>query len=197
MKNREKLIRLTYLAVLTALIWVMSLTPIGYLRAGGIEITFLLIPVLLGAYLLGPAGGAFLGLMFGLTSFVQCFGISAFGTTIFNINPFGAAFSCLVPRILMGLVAGLLFRAFSKRDLKGLWSLPVVSLIGALCNTVGFTGSILLFYWKNPTFTEAYGATSILAFLALFITFNALIEAAASTVLTTAIGQAMRTARRK
>ena len=31
------------------------------------------IPVVIGAMILGPAGGAVLGLVFGLTSFYQCF----------------------------------------------------------------------------------------------------------------------------
>ena len=43
--------------------------------------------VVIGAIILGPTAGAILGGVFGITSFIQCFGISAFGTLLFGINP--------------------------------------------------------------------------------------------------------------
>ena len=67
--SRQKLVRLVLTALLTALIIVMAFTPLGYLKAGAIEITFITIPVIIGAVLLGPVGGLFLGAVFGITSF--------------------------------------------------------------------------------------------------------------------------------
>ena len=63
---------LTRLAVFVAVTLVMAYTPLGYLRTPGLEITFLMIPVTVGAIVLGPAAGAILGGVFGLTSFFQC-----------------------------------------------------------------------------------------------------------------------------
>ena len=51
--------RLVLTALLTALIIVMAFTPLGYLKSGAIEITFIPVPIVIGAVLLGPAGGAF------------------------------------------------------------------------------------------------------------------------------------------
>ena len=59
--SRQKLVRLVLTALLTALIIVMAFTPLGYLKSGAIEITFIPVPIVIGAVLLGPAGGAFLG----------------------------------------------------------------------------------------------------------------------------------------
>ena len=57
--NASKKVRtLTYLAVLTAIIFLLSFTPIGYLKIGVLEISFLTIPVIIGAMVLGPVGGA-------------------------------------------------------------------------------------------------------------------------------------------
>ena len=80
---------LTTLGILTAIILVMTFTPLGYIKTMGLEITLLHIPVILGAALTGPAGGMVLGAVFGFTSFFQCFGLSTFGTTLFSINPAG------------------------------------------------------------------------------------------------------------
>lgn len=82
--SRQKLVRLVLTALLTALIIVMAFTPLGYLKAGAIEITFITIPVIIGAVLLGPVGGLFLGAVFGITSFIQCFGMSTFRRCAFQ-----------------------------------------------------------------------------------------------------------------
>ena len=52
---------------------VMAFTPLGYFQTMGLSITFLTVPVAVGAIILGPKGGAICGLAFGITSFMQCF----------------------------------------------------------------------------------------------------------------------------
>ena len=59
------------LAVLIAIMLILAFTPLGYLRIGPLAISLMTIPVVIGAMILGPAGGAVLGLVFGLTSFYQ------------------------------------------------------------------------------------------------------------------------------
>ena len=78
----QKTRRLVQLAILVAIMLILAFTPLGYLKVGAIEITFMTIPVVIGAILLGPPAGAFLGGVFGLTSFIQCFGMSAFGSAL-------------------------------------------------------------------------------------------------------------------
>ena len=73
MQNKEKIRKMTVTAVLAALIVVLSFTPLGYLKIGVVSITFIMIPVVIGAVMEGPATGALLGLVFGATSFIQCF----------------------------------------------------------------------------------------------------------------------------
>ena len=48
-KTSKKVLLLTQTAILTAIIFLMSFTPIGYLKVGFVEITFLVIPVAVGA----------------------------------------------------------------------------------------------------------------------------------------------------
>ena len=89
-KNQTKLTRLVLLGLLTAILCVMSYTPLGYLKIFGIEITFNVIPVAIAAIALGTSGGATVGAVFGLTSFLQC----VQGTSPFGCSLFSAAYSC-------------------------------------------------------------------------------------------------------
>ena len=76
------------LAVLIAIMLILAFTPLGYLRIGPLAISLMTIPVVIGAMILGPAGGAVLGLVFGLTSFYQCFAGDPFGAALVAMNPF-------------------------------------------------------------------------------------------------------------
>ena len=70
-KNAAKTLYMVEMALMVAIIFMMAFTPLGYLRTPGLSITFLTVPVAVGAVLLGPKGGAVCGLAFGLTSFIQ------------------------------------------------------------------------------------------------------------------------------
>ena len=68
-RKTPKVRTLTQLALLTAVVLVMAATPLGYLRVGPLTMSLLTVPVAIGAMLIGPAGGAWLGFVFGMTSF--------------------------------------------------------------------------------------------------------------------------------
>ena len=107
MKEKKKLIRLVMCALFAALIVVMTFTPyLGYITVGIIEITTLHIVVILGAAILGPKYGAVLGGVWGLTCIMRAFQ--------FGIIPFQNPLESLVPRVIVGLVAGLIFYGLSK-----------------------------------------------------------------------------------
>ena len=70
MKN-EKTYELVLMALFTAIIVIMAFTPLGYIPLVVINATIIHIPVILGALFLGPKKGAFLGFVFGFTSFIN------------------------------------------------------------------------------------------------------------------------------
>lgn len=121
MKNThsQKTLFMVELALMVAIIFIMAFTPLGYFQTMGLSITFLTVPVAVGAIILGPKGGAICGLAFGITSFMQCFGMGAFGTMLFSINPLGTAITCIIPRVLEGLLCGLIFQALHKNMKNG------------------------------------------------------------------------------
>ena len=181
-------------ALLTAIIFVMAFTPLGYFKTGGLSITLLPVPVIIGAIVMGPMTGAVLGLAFGITSLIQCFGLEPFGTALMGINPVGTILTCLVPRVLMGLLTGVIFAAFSRMDKKKLLSFAATSLLGALFNTVFFMSFLVLFFYKTDFIQKivtGMGTSSALSFALAFVGINGLIEAVACCVLAGAISKAV------
>ncbi len=187
----QKTRRLVQLAILVAIMLILAFTPLGYLKVGAIEITFMTIPVVIGAILLGPPAGAFLGGVFGLTSFIQCFGMSPFGAVLLGINPIFTLLVCMVPRILMGYLASLIFQVIARHDKTKILSFAVASLSGALLNTILFVGMLMLFFGSSEYMMTMRGGLGLLAFLAAFVGINGLVEAIVAFVLGTAISKAL------
>ncbi len=194
MKDKNKLFSLTLTAAFLAIIVVMAFTPVGYLKVGVIEITLMVLPVALGAIAVGTGAGALLGLAFGVTSFAQCFGMSPFGEALLSVSPIFTALVCFLPRVLLGVCAGLLFRALAKTKLPAAVSCGLTALCASLCNTVGFVGLTVLLFGKTDyvqSLMETLGAKNLLAFAFVFAGVNSLVEAAANAVLGGAIGSVL------
>lgn len=114
MKN-EKTYEFVLLALFTAITIIMAVTPLGYIPLVVINATIIHIPVILGALFLGPKKGAFLGFIFGLTSFLNNT-FKAATASAFVFSPvlaanvigvsgiFKSLYICFVPRILVGII---------------------------------------------------------------------------------------------
>ena len=189
MSKKSNVKTLVQLALLTAIELIMAFTPLGYLKIGPVSITFMAIPVAVGAIVLGPLSGAFLGLVFGLTSFSQCFGADTFGTTLLSINAFSTAFMCLVPRILMGLFAGLIFDGLKKTTLGETGGALLSSLACSVINTVLFVGSLIVLF-GNTEYIRGYG-DSVIAVIMTLVSVNTVIEAIACTIIGGAVSKAV------
>lgn len=194
----SKLQKMVFLAVLTALIILMTFTGIGYIPIGPLKLTLNTLPVAVGAVILGPVGGAVLGLVFGLSSFFTCFGLDPLGTVLIGQNAFLMFIVCVIPRIICGVVPAWIFRIVSKRDKSKIISSAVSCTLTAILNTIGF----LLLLWlcfgaslaSNPATIEVLGGQGISNIIVLFAAFagtNAIIEAATELILGTAICKAL------
>ena len=144
MKN-EKTYELVLTALFTAIIVIMAFTPLGYIPLVVINATIIHIPVILGALFLGPKKGAFLGFVFGLTSFINNT-FKAVTASAFVFSPvlaanvvgvsgvFKSMYICFVPRILVGIIpyfVYILIRNLLKSEQK-VWRVVInaaVSLI--------------------------------------------------------------------
>ena len=180
--------KMVRLAVLVAILLLLAYTPLGYLKVGAVSITFLTIPVAVAAIIVGPGAGAFLGGVFGLTNFLQCFGADPYGAALLAINPILTFIMCMVPRILAGWLPGLVFRALHRRYLDTIGAF-VASLCVSVFNTIFFVSALILFFFGTEPM-RALG-DSVLAVIAVLVTTNALIEAIACTVVAGGVSRAL------
>lgn len=196
MNDHSKTLRLTRLALLAAIVLVLAYTPLGYIHIGPLAITPIMIPVTVGAILLGPAEGAVLGGVFGLTSFSTCFGADAFGTTLMGINPVFTFLVCVGARVLAGWLPGLIFRAMHRpgRPAMANAAFGVAALAGPVLNTVFFMGGLVLFFYRTEFlqgYVTALGAANPLVFVLLFVGVQGAVEAAAGFVVSGVLSRAV------
>ncbi len=203
-KNQmSKLVKFVQLAVLTAIVVIMSFTPLGYLKIGPLSIALVIIPVVTGAIVLGPGAGAFMGLVFGITSFAQCFGMDAFGTTLCSINPFFTFLMCIPTRVLSGFLCGLIFKGMSK-GLAGkksaFLSYPVASVSGPVFNTAFFMSCLVLLFGKTEfiqNIIASTGASNLFMFMLMFVGVNGAVEIASCLIVASALSKALNVANKR
>lgn len=186
--------KMVILAMLCAILLVMSFTPLGYLNIGPLAISLNMIPVGIGAMTLGPMGGMILGGLFGITSFMQCLGIggtSAMGVLLFEISPFLAFVQRFVPRLLAGLLSGLIYR-WVKKLINGTVAGFVTGFCAALLNTILFMLSLILLFGNTEYLRNLIGGRNIILFICAFVGINAVVEMIAATLAVGAIGKVLQ-----
>lgn len=185
--------KLVTLAMLSAVLLVMSFTPLGYLNIGPLAISLNMIPVGIAAVALGPQGGAILGSLFGLTSFMQCLGIggtSAMGVILFEISPVLAFLQRFVPRLLAGFLAGCVYR-FMKKTTNHTIASIATGACAALLNTVLFMTSLVLMFGNTEYLQGLINGRNIIVFICAFVGINAVVEVIAATVAVGAVGKVL------
>lgn len=185
--------QLVLLGLLTAILLVMSYTPLGYLNIGPLAISFNVIPVAIAAISLGPVGGAIVGGVFGLTSFLQCIGVggtSGMGVILFEINPFFAFVQRFIPRVLDGLLIG-----FVHKGAKKLWGTYVACFITGFCsaffNTALFMTALVVLFGNTEYVQGLIDGRNVIVFICAFVGINAVCEMIASTIITGGVGSAL------
>lgn len=194
MNKKLSTAQLTLLGLMIAVLLVMAYTPLGYMNIGPLAITFNIIPVAISAIACGPIGGAIVGSVFGLTSFLQCMGVggvSAMGVILFEINPVLAFIQRFVPRLLNGLLLGYIFRGMQTLTGKNSVSCFVTGFFSAFLNTLLFMSALVLLFGNTEYMQGLIGGRNIIVFCCAFVGVNAVCEMVSSTVLVGIIGSAL------
>ena len=111
-KQQSNTRRMAQLALFIAIIFVMRITGLTRIPIGPLYMTLSMIPIAIGAMLIGPAGGAVLGLVYGCTSLYDAItGASVMTGAFFQISPVHTVLLCVGTRVLVGFLTGWLFRA--------------------------------------------------------------------------------------
>ena len=191
MRN-TKTSNMTIMALMTAVLLIFACTPIGTIPIGPLSISLNMIPVAICAIAMGPVGGAVAGAIFGLLSFLQCFGIgipSGMGIILVGINPFLAFIQRFVPRLLDGLLLGYIFQAVKKRNVYA--ACAVTGFFSAFLNTVFFMTALVLLFGNTEYVQGLIAGRNIIVFICAFVGVNAVVEMVVATLITGAIGSAL------
>lgn len=198
-QNNMDVRRMTLLAMFSGVLLVMGMTGIGFIPLPLIKATTMHIPVILGAILLGPSGGALLGAVFGLCSIwantttpsILAFAFSPFMTTEGFVGVLKSLWIALGCRILLGVFAGLLWQGLKKTKVSENMAFPITAATATIFHTLMVMGSIYVLL------AEQYAAAKNVAFSAVFglimgtVTASGIPEAIAAAVLVTVIGKVL------
>lgn len=183
------------LSLFSAIIIVLAFTPLGSIPLGPVDATTVHIPVIVGAILLGPWDGLFLGAVMGIVSLVHNtvmpLPISFVFSPFLPLGDWKSAVISIVPRMMIGLVAALVFRLFSKWDKTRLGAGALAGLAGSLTNTVLVLGGI---YWLfGSTYASKLNMTVSMVGKVLMgvVATNGVPEAIVAAVISTAVARAL------
>lgn len=162
MNTLSKTRNMVLTAIIAAIIVIMAFVPfLGYIPLGFMNATIIHIPVIIGAIVLGPKSGALLGLAFGLTSLWKntfmpnptSFVFSPFVTIGGYSGNYRSLVICLVPRVLIGIVAyacyHLVMKAFKHAKEKRGTALFIAGVAGSLTNTLLVMNMIYFFFGNS------------------------------------------------
>ncbi|MFD1317789.1 ECF transporter S component [Loigolactobacillus zhaoyuanensis] len=196
MTNDLRTKKLVYTAILLALLFLLYLTPLGFLQLGPFAITTLHIPVIVGSIILGYKRGAFLGLVFGLLSLYRSTVIMT--PTSFVFSPFVpvpgtghgnvlAIVVSILPRVLVGITPALVFALLRKKNINRSFSYGLAGLVGSLTNTVLVLGLMGLIFGQQLGY---HSLSAILVLIGGVIVSNGFVEMIVATLVTVSLASA-------
>ena len=194
-KRNNSTVTLALYALLTAVLVVLGYVNIP--QPAGLSITFNMIPVAIAAIAMGIPGGAIIGGVFGLISFLQCFGIVGFsgmGAALVNISPFLSFIQRFVSRVLVGVLAALVYKALNKK-LNIYLTCLITGFSAAFFNTLLFMSSLVLLFGHTEYLQNMMAGRGVIAFIIASVGINAVVEMIVAAVVTGAVGAALKKAK--
>lgn len=185
-QKRLNVRKMAVISILSAISIVLSMIPfVGYIPLGPVKATIMHVPVIIGAVIEGPAVGAAVGLIFGLTSLFKAFTEPTITSFCF-MNPIIS----VLPRILIGVVAYYVYTGIHKITKRIYLSGFVAGIVGSLTNTIGVMGLIYVIYAEKYMAAIGQSGNAGKYILAISAT-NGLPEALVAGLLTAAVAVAM------
>ncbi len=197
MKTNQKILRMVELALLAAIIVVLQQIVIPL--PGGLTLSLVLIPIVVGAVLFGPAAGALLGGVFGVvvTFLVMTARAGELSTMMWVANPLITALVCILKGVAAGFVAGLIARAFKKREFVGI---ILAAAAAPIANTgIFLIGMLTVFRDVMMTFAANLGMNGVGAVyfaVVVLVGINFVIEFAANLILSPTIAAIVKAVRK-
>ena len=186
---KSKISRMVQLAVLLAVVIILQCF-LGSIVVGATSFSVVLVPIVIGAILLGPEAGAFLGFAFGLVVLIRGItGQDMFTNILFVAQPLFTAVICLGKGIAAGWAAGATYRLMSGVN-KFLASVMAAAVAPVVNTGLFILGGLTLVKDTLEANLGAFGADSVLIFLVIGCAgVNFLVEFGVNMVLSPAINR--------
>ena len=163
--QKQKILRMVQMALLIAPVVVLPLLG-SFIKIGPLPMSFVLVPIVVGACMLGAKAGAVLGGVFGvITMIMGIAGIDAFSYLLFTANPVWFIILCLLKAVAAGFCSGLVYKGLGKlfRDKHVYLKTVLAAVTAPIVNTGIFVVGMLLFFFETmeglPTmFPDAFGS---------------------------------------
>ncbi|CAI2630773.1 Pantothenate transporter PanT [Apilactobacillus kunkeei] len=183
---RNKTYKMNILSVFIAIIIVQTSIPgLGNIPIGPLSVTIIPITVVLAAIVLGTKDGAIVGGVWGLITFVRAFW---WPTSPLAIYVFTNPLVSILPRILVGLFAGLIFTRLYKPNKPYRMYMSITGFVSSIVNTVVLLGLVYIFYRGDAFNIYHINVDQLLPYLLFVALTNGLVEAFLSAVLVPVIG---------
>jgi uncharacterized membrane protein len=158
---KAKIQKLTIMAILTALVAVLSYFG-GFIKIGALaSVSLTLIPVVFGSALYGPLAGAWLGAVSGVIFFT-----TADAAFWFSMSLLGTVITVMVKGIMAGYLAGLTYRLLQKANRY--LAVLVSAVVCPVVNTGIFLLGCVLFFSDYVKTSSVDQGMSMLGFMIVF-----------------------------
>lgn len=201
--RKQKILFITQLAVLIAIEVLMCFTPmIGtiIIIPGSVEAQISFIPAIIASIVLGPVEGLILGFIAGACSFIYWTFVqpASMGAVMFtpfhafsDISSWWTIIICFVPRILMGLFPGLLYKYGNKVIKNDYVRSGLACLIGSLTNTILVLFGTYFLWGRKYALASGMDYSTLLKTIFVIIGTNGLLEVVFSTIVGIPLSKAL------
>jgi uncharacterized membrane protein len=202
MKKTNKTQNLVLMSLFAGIIFILAFTPIGYIQLGFIKATIIHIPVIVGSILLGPKKGAFLGFLFGVTSFISNTFTPVIMSFAFSpLIPIPGADSgsltslviCFIPRIIVGIVPYYIYRLLNSlfNGKLSLLSFGIAGIAGSVTNTFLVMNGIYLIFRDSYAAALKIPTDTVYQVILAVIFTNGIPEALVAGIVVSALCRAL------
>lgn len=179
---------ITSFAILLSLVIVLQ-TFGATINIGPVQLNFTLVPIVLGALMLGPIAGGLLGFACGVVVLIQVImGLVPFYVLIWTESPFFATMTCIVKTTAAGLLSGLAYKLLAKKNRY--LAVFVASAIVPIVNTGLFIVGCLCMW---DAIASIAGGSNIFGFILVsLVTFNFFLELGVNLIVAPALNRVIK-----
>ena len=162
--NSKKIVRMAVTALLIAMVIVLQLLGGLIPPVGGFSLSFVLIPIVIGAAIYGPGTGAILGGAFGVIVVINSItGLDGGGAMVFQAYPVLCVLVVMAKGILAGAASGCVYQLL--KDKSAYIAMLCAAIVCPVVNTGVFLICMALFFADVLSAWASLSGSPVLAYV--------------------------------